>query len=208
MTARHWWIGPLLVLLAGALAVGAVWVLLARPAPPRETVAANDAVHAVAEAWPDVEGLEFADPLSRVTVVDAEGAVLAAEGEPFRGDADAYAAGAGALAVVVDGERVGTVYVLDASEGERQKAARAASWAATAGILGVVTVAWLLAARQYRTVVRPFQRLEEFAADVARGDLATPLPMDRANTFGAFSEAFNLMRSELASARGAGGGGE
>lgn len=201
MTARRWWLGPLLVLAVALVAVAAVWSILGRPVSPRETVAASDAVHAVAAAWPDAGGVSFADPLTRVTVIDGEGTLVVSRGEPFRGDADAYAAGAGAFAIAVDGERVGTLYALDSSEGARREAATAASWAATVGIVAVAAAAGVLALRQHRTVVRPFLRLEEFAADVARGDLDTPLPMDRANTFGAFSEAFDLMRAELRAAR-------
>ena len=201
MSARRGWLGPLLVLVLGAAAVVAVWVLLSRPAPPRETVAAVDAVRAVEQAWPSVASVALPEALTRVTIVDDGGAVLAARGEPFRGDADAYAAGAGAFAVEVEGVRVGTLYALDRSESLRREAAIAASWAAAAGIGAVVAAAWLLALRQYRTVVQPFRRLETFAADVAQGDLDTPLPMDRTNTFGAFSEAFDLMRTELASSR-------
>ncbi|MDO5494522.1 MAG: HAMP domain-containing sensor histidine kinase, partial [bacterium] len=201
MNVRRWWLGPTLVLAVGLLATVAVWLLLARPAPPRETVAASDAVHAVTAAWPDLGSLTFPEELTRVTVVDGEARLLAHVGDPFRTDADAYSAGAGAFALVVDGERVGTLYALDRSEGARSAAARTASVLATAGIALAVAATWGYAALQYRSVVRPFRRLERFATDVARGDLDTPLPMDRANTFGAFSEAFDLMRSELAAAQ-------
>ena len=53
----------------------------------------------------------------------------------------------------------------------------------------------------YRTILRPFQMLEGFAARVASGDLNIPLAMDRKNRFGAFSESFDLMREQLAAAR-------
>lgn len=52
-----------------------------------------------------------------------------------------------------------------------------------------------------RRIFRPFAKLQAFASNVARGDLDTPLEMDRGNLFGAFTESFDLMRSELAKAR-------
>ncbi len=52
-----------------------------------------------------------------------------------------------------------------------------------------------------RRVIQPFRRLERFAERVAGGNLEVPLDMDRANLFGAFTEAFDLMRSELKAAR-------
>jgi len=46
-------------------------------------------------------------------------------------------------------------------------------------------------------VVKPFDRLKDFATRVASGDLETPLLMDRAHVFGAFTESFDIMREEL-----------
>lgn len=54
-----------------------------------------------------------------------------------------------------------------------------------------------------RVVVRPFQDLKGFAERVAGGNLDIPLTMDRQNLFGAFTESFDIMRSELKKARAA-----
>ena len=53
----------------------------------------------------------------------------------------------------------------------------------------------------YRRVVKPFGKLEDFAERVAGGNLDIPLEMDRGNIFGAFTESFDIMRSELKKAR-------
>lgn len=50
-------------------------------------------------------------------------------------------------------------------------------------------------------VVRPFDRMKEFAVSVASGDLNKPLQMDRLHLFGAFTESFDIMREELSIAR-------
>lgn len=47
----------------------------------------------------------------------------------------------------------------------------------------------------------PFQKMERFARNIARGDLNVPLEMDHTNVFGAFTESFDLMREELKRAR-------
>lgn len=52
-----------------------------------------------------------------------------------------------------------------------------------------------------RTIIRPFQKLKNFAERVACGNLDVPLTMDRRNIFGAFTESFDIMRSELKLAR-------
>ncbi len=52
-----------------------------------------------------------------------------------------------------------------------------------------------------RTIIRPFCKLKGFAERVAGGNLDIPLEMDRQNLFGAFTESFDIMRSELRKAR-------
>lgn len=51
------------------------------------------------------------------------------------------------------------------------------------------------------SVVKPFRKLNKFAERVAGGNLDIPLEMDRQNVFGAFTESFDIMRSELKKAR-------
>ncbi len=45
--------------------------------------------------------------------------------------------------------------------------------------------------------IRPFNKLSSFAANVSKGNLDTPLNMDKHNYFGAFTESFDRMREEL-----------
>ncbi len=53
----------------------------------------------------------------------------------------------------------------------------------------------------YYTMIRPFRKLKGFAERIAGGNLDIPLEMDRRNLFGAFTESFDIMRSELKKAR-------
>lgn len=52
-----------------------------------------------------------------------------------------------------------------------------------------------------RRVVKPFRKLKGFAERVAGGNLDIPLEMDKGNLFGAFTESFDIMRSELKRSR-------
>lgn len=52
-----------------------------------------------------------------------------------------------------------------------------------------------------RTVIKPFRKMKGFAQRIAEGNLDIPLEMDRQNIFGAFTESFDIMRSELKKAR-------
>ncbi len=51
------------------------------------------------------------------------------------------------------------------------------------------------------TMIRPFRKFKGFAERIAGGNLDIPLEMDRRNLFGAFTESFDIMRSELKKAR-------
>ena len=53
----------------------------------------------------------------------------------------------------------------------------------------------------YWKIVRPFKRMERFAKNIAVGDLDTPLRIEKENYFGAFTESFDIMRTELKKAR-------
>lgn len=52
-----------------------------------------------------------------------------------------------------------------------------------------------------RVVIKPFNKLKTFAERIAVGNLDIPLEMDRQNIFGAFTESFDIMRSELKKAK-------
>lgn len=53
----------------------------------------------------------------------------------------------------------------------------------------------------YLSVLRPFGKLEDFAENVAKGDLDIPLNYERTNNFGKFTWAFDSMRGEIKKAR-------
>jgi signal transduction histidine kinase len=67
------------------------------------------------------------------------------------------------------------------------------------GFLMIVSIYYLIYIN--RTLLKPFQKLQDFATNVARGNLDIPLDMDRSNYFGAFTESFDLLREELGAAR-------
>ena len=53
----------------------------------------------------------------------------------------------------------------------------------------------------YRTQIKPVRELEEFATEIAKGNLDVPLPIRKGNISGSFTESFDLMREELKSAK-------
>ena len=53
----------------------------------------------------------------------------------------------------------------------------------------------------YVKFIRPFNKLEKFAGEVAKGNLDFPLKAGRNDYFGSFTESFDIMREELKAAR-------
>lgn len=75
-----------------------------------------------------------------------------------------------------------------------------------AAVIGASMAAQMIICGAYvlyldRRIVKPFRKMKGFAERVAGGDLDVPLEMDRGNIFGAFTESFDIMRSELKKAR-------
>lgn len=70
-------------------------------------------------------------------------------------------------------------------------------------ITNLIVIILILAYYLYlnRKIIRPFEKLKRFAANVARGELDIPLDMDKSNIFGDFTESFDLMRTELAASK-------
>lgn len=52
-----------------------------------------------------------------------------------------------------------------------------------------------------RVIVKPFYKMQSLARNIADGNLDVPLLMDKHNIFGAFTESFDLLRSELRRSR-------
>lgn len=72
-------------------------------------------------------------------------------------------------------------------------------------VLGIAGISALFLAAVffylYWVMLRPFEKLEEYAAEIAKGNLEVALPYSRANPFGAFTWAFDHMREEINKAR-------
>ncbi|MCL2090238.1 MAG: HAMP domain-containing histidine kinase [Micrococcales bacterium] len=196
----------LLVAVVAVLAAGSTVLLTsAKDLPERSVnlVACNYVVRTLAdsETLPPSE-LPRPQGASDYVVLAPDGRVLAAtaEGQAYS-LGDAYRHGDTVMDVERDDQVVARVaFRADVTEEEAAwtERFRLAVLVTMAGV-GVVVVGfgWYV----HRRLVRPFVQMKNFAVRVATGDLDTPLAMDRTNAFGAFTESFDLMRSELRLAR-------
>lgn len=103
--------------------------------------------------------------------------------------------------IVTDGEIKGKVVIFNTAE-EIFLRQRKTAIIVLSALLGVQTLLCALYTLYlYISIIKPFYKLKGFAERVAEGNLDIPLAMDRGNVFGAFSESFDIMRSELKKAR-------
>lgn len=107
------------------------------------------------------------------------------------------------LDLTVDGEVVGKVifdYSMD-QQLEEVKQNIIIVFVSVGVLQVIIVVAWYIYIEM--KVVKPFKKLNSFATRVAEGNLDLPLTMDKGHVFGEFTEAFDLMRTELKKARAA-----
>ena len=99
--------------------------------------------------------------------------------------------------VTEDGTIVGKIIVHNTYQEQQVRRNRI-----MAGIVGGVLFLMLGVTALYflylkKRVVDPFDEMKGFASKVAAGNLDVPMKMDKGNVFGAFTEAFDIMRDEL-----------
>ena len=163
----------------------------------KDSVAVNRVLQSVEEDWTDLTHHQQAEGMD-YTVIDTEGNVL------FRtehGESDtihkAIVHGDTILDVEIDGVVLGKVIIKNTSEEVFQSYQQRLIWALSAVIFLQLLICLVYFAYLTKVVIKPFAKLSDFAKQVAKGNLDIPLEMDRRNIFGAFTEAFDMMRVEL-----------
>ena len=197
-------------LLVAVLVTGTCTLALlgTRQAPGADTARINDVVQRLTAAWPHPEAAGLDGMADALRVVDAAGAPV-----PLGpGAAPVGYSGLGVMQwtgehrpltspVVVDGRIVAWAWLDDGYTTAVAAHQRALTRAGTATLVLTLVLVLALVSWLGARVLLPFKRLERFAARVAGGDLSAPLEMDRANAFGAWTQSFDLLRTELAASR-------
>ncbi|MDR2566003.1 MAG: HAMP domain-containing histidine kinase [Bifidobacteriaceae bacterium] len=204
MTARR-----LAVALTAAVAAltALAWALIKPPQPPTPDLPAlNDVAAQLTREISRVgtAGYELPNPPGTppYAVVGPDGRLLDATGPDAPGTVAAAINRRGTVLNLLDGDRLaGQVLFATADDAALAAQAKALRWTFVALAAALEIAALALLWRAHRTMLRPFREMRAFARQVAAGDLDAPLRMDKANAFGAFTEAFDLMRGELSDAR-------
>ncbi len=167
----------------------------------QDAVSVNEAVHTVQMDWGRMESHKNPTRLDYV-VLDREGKVRF-RSKPGLSESmnEAVIHRDTVLDIQVDGFLVGKMIVYNDSARQFWRWKQAVALV----ILACSFIQCGLCAGYYvylhRAMIKPFRQLKGFAERVAGGNLDVPLEMDRHNLFGAFTESFDIMRSELKAAR-------
>ena len=167
----------------------------------QDTTAVNEALQTVQRDWASLEVHRNCTDLDYV-VLDLSGEVLYRTNP---GLSESINAAVGhrdtILDIKVENSVAGKLIVYNNSAVIFQSEKRRTAFAVAAAVLLQCIICAGYFFYVQRTVIKPFQRLRKFAERIAQGNLDIPLKMDRQNLFGAFTESFDIMRSELKKAR-------
>lgn len=199
MKNRKFYAGILVSFLAelAALAVFA----LRQPDFSQDTVAVNEVVQSVKHDWENMEEHANKTGLDYV-VLDRAGNVRYRTADGLTESVNAAIAHRDTVVTVEpDHAAAGRIIIYNDTESVFEKQKKIAIFFLAAAAFVQCSVCAGYALYLNRTLVRPFHRLKGFAERVAGGNFDIPLEMDRHNIFGAFTESFDLMRSELKKAK-------
>lgn len=180
----------------------------------QDSVLVNEAVQAVQAHWDSLsrgmkkesgrDAIEEPDNQTGLAyvVLDMEGTVLFRTGSGLSESVNmAVIHRDTILDVTVDGQIVGKIIIENDSSQMFQEQKQRLIFGMLAAMLLQCGICIGYFVYMNRVIIKPFEKLKGFAQRVAGGNLDIPLTMDRQNLFGAFTESFDIMRSELQKAR-------
>ena len=171
------------------------------PKTAQDTVAINEVVQTVQADWPNLGNHKNETDLD-YAVLDLQGNVIFKTRDGLSESiVSAIGHGDAILDIVVNGEVVGKIIIFNDSASAIQSHKRTAVIILSVAIVIEAGICAAYGVYLHLCVVKPFRKLKGFAERVAGGNLEVPLEMDRGNMFGAFTESFDIMRSELKKAR-------
>ena len=167
----------------------------------QDTVAVNEIVQSVTQDFNALEKHENTTDLD-YAVLDKDGNLLYKTKSGLSESVNAAILHRDTLLdITIDGITVGKVIIYNDGARSLQSQKQTAIIVLSAAIAVNCFICMGYVAYIRFAVIRPFRKLKGFAERVAGGNLDVPLKMDRRNLFGAFTESFDIMRSELKKAR-------
>ncbi|MBD5114894.1 MAG: HAMP domain-containing histidine kinase [Ruminococcaceae bacterium] len=167
----------------------------------QDSVTVNEAVQSVRADWNTIEEHKNTTSLDYVVINNAGEVLYRTSSNLSEGINAAVINRDTILDIEIDGSVVGKIIVFNDSIQTfgAHKQIIIAVFAVAAVIQCGICIGYVIYLEH--TVIKPFGKLKGFAERIAGGNLDIPLEMDRRNLFGAFTESFDIMRSDLKKAR-------
>ena len=167
----------------------------------QDAVTVNEALQSVQNDWNAMERHENGTSLDYV-VINQDGSIVFQTKPGLSQSVNAAVRHRDTiLDVECDGAAVGKMFI--SNDGVKNLQAQKQTAVVLLAFAMILECALCISYAVYlnRTMIKPFHKLKGFAERIAGGNLDIPLEMDRQNLFGAFTESFDIMRSELKKAR-------
>ena len=178
-----------------------VWFMNQSQESRQDAVEINEAVQSVRRDWGEI-GKHRNDTGLDYTVLDGDGTVIFRTKEGLSENInEAVIHRDIILDIEIDGLSAGKIIIYSDSEERFETARRKITFFLLTAMIIQCALCVIYLVYLNRAVIKPFGKLKGFAGSVAGGNLDIPLEMDRQNIFGAFTESFDIMRSELKKAR-------
>lgn len=198
---KKWCIGILFLIVFLLEIFIFVFLILPTKEIKQDVVAVNEVVNSLKEDWDTLE--------EHVNKTKCEYAVLNAKDEVLYKTKEGISDSMNLaiehqdtiLLIEIKNEIVGKVIIYNTSSEILAEQKKEANILFSIAILIQVSLCSGYFLFVYRNMIRPFHKLKGFAENIAGGNLDAPLAMDKLNIFGAFTESFDIMRSELKKAR-------
>ena len=192
-------------ILAVSTIAGFILYALFNALPERQEadlLAINDIVKSAGQNWYDIKKLNNKDFSYRASIIDNNGRLMwAADKETADNLQEAVRQGYAILDITVDGKIEGKA-LIETSPGDFYGQVKG-QFARLAIILVILlcVISLLFLYGLHMSIIKPFKRLEAFAHKITTGRFDEPLPMDKNNIFGLFTQSFDVMRESLLEAR-------
>ncbi len=172
-----------------------------------DNIAVNDIVSDIRSNWSQVGNSEYTLPglLYGIdyAVINRDGTILAATRRGISDDENSAIRHRDTIITITDTKNVllgKLLFYNNAQEQQEKYKQRLLSiYLALSAFIFFTVSAFSFSL--HKKILKPFHTLQYFAQNVAGGKFDLPLPMDKDNVFGAFTESFDLMRSQLAIAK-------
>ncbi len=191
---------PLLLFVFAAEIVALIIFAVRTPDFSQNTVAVNAVVQSVTRDFDNLESHTSPAPLDYV-VLDSDGKLLYKTKSGLSESVNSAISHRDTILDVSANGKTGKVIIYNDSAQALLTQKRAEISVICAALAVQCIICAVYAVYLNFSTVKPFRKLKGFAERVAGGNLDIPLEMDRHNLFGAFTESFDIMRSELKKAR-------